>query len=99
MNHCLIVYTLFDVSLSWIANHMVHEIIHPGQRRPGSAIEGPPQHVETSDSDSEDEEWHFFCGIEDYDNLLILEHTRILSISQFWKSREILARLLCVSSS
>lgn len=37
-----------------IANRMVQEIMHPTQRQ----IEGPSQHVETSDSDSdlEDEE-------------------------------------------
>lgn len=38
---------------------MVQEIVHPGRRQTsGAAIEGPPQHGETSESgESEDEEW------------------------------------------
>ncbi|XP_022864180.1 HVA22-like protein k [Olea europaea var. sylvestris] len=40
------------------ANYMVQEIVHPGRRQTsGAAIEGPPQHGETSESgESEDEE-------------------------------------------
>ncbi|KAL0292588.1 UNVERIFIED_CONTAM: HVA22-like protein k [Sesamum radiatum] len=37
------------------ANHAVQEIIRPGQRQVnGSAIEGPPQQVETSESEDEE---------------------------------------------
>ncbi|KAG8368267.1 hypothetical protein BUALT_Bualt15G0027500 [Buddleja alternifolia] len=39
------------------ANHVVQEILHPGQRQVnGPSIEGPPEQVETSESESEDEE-------------------------------------------
>ncbi|KAL0365489.1 UNVERIFIED_CONTAM: HVA22-like protein k [Sesamum angustifolium] len=41
--------------LYWAANHAVQEIIRPGQRQVNdSAIEGPPQQVETSESEDEE---------------------------------------------
>ncbi|KAL2460157.1 HVA22-like protein k [Abeliophyllum distichum] len=37
------------------ASHVVQDIIHPGKRQVnGAAIEGPPEHVETSESEDEE---------------------------------------------
>lgn len=44
----------------WIANDTVRDIICPGQRQVnGSAIEGPREDVETSETEDEEEDWQF----------------------------------------